>query len=153
MENLSDFEIEEKYFDPLYEMLYKDKEGLLKRITPEQFQVLCVIQFSNQLSNGGFFQYFWNSEAKNFAELILGLKLTSNDRVLEIVLEAWEKIEPGLKYIIEQKKQHDLDGYDETINQFDFLNDLEQKTFPQYEIYDKAIEYVRHNPQYFHELN
>lgn len=145
MENLSDFEIEEKYFDPLYKIFYEDKENLKAKISPEQFQVLCVIQFSNQLSNGGFFQYFWNSEAKNITELIQGLILTSNVKIHKIMLEVWRLMEPKMGYIIEQKRKFGLDGYDEMVNQFNFLNDFEEKTFPQYEIYDKAIEYVRNN--------
>jgi hypothetical protein len=123
-----------------------------QKVSVEQIQILCVIQFANQLSNGGFLQYFWNSEAKNIDDLMKGLKLTSNEKVLGIVSETWRKTEPKMSYLIEQKRKYNLDSYDEVANHFGFLSDLEQKAYPQYEIYDKAIEYVRNNPALFTEL-
>ena len=149
MENLSDFEIEEKYFDPLYSKAYSNYEDLKTEITAQHFQVFVVLQFATQIGNGGLFQYFWNIEAKYMDDLLIGLELIGDEKRKTIVVDAWKFVQPKLPFLLETKQNSGLEAYDNVAAEFNYLSEIETELMHRsYELNDKVMAYVRNNPHY-----
>ena len=153
MEILSDFEIEEKYFDPLYLKAYSNYEDLKTEITAQHFQVFAVLQFATQIGNGGLFQYFWNIEAKYMDDLLIGLALIGDEKRKTIVVDAWKFVQPKLPFLLEIKQNSGLEAFDSVAEEFNYLSEIETELIHRsYELNDKVIAYVRQYPQFFKEL-
>jgi hypothetical protein len=153
MENLSDFEIEEKYFDPLYSKAYSNYQDLKTEITAQHFQVFAVLQFATQIGNGGLFQYFWNIEAKYMDDLLIGLALIGDEKVKTITLDAWKFAQPKLPFLLEIKRNSGLEAYDNVAIEFNYLSEIETELIHRsYELNDKVIAFVRQQPQLFKAL-
>jgi hypothetical protein len=154
MEILSDLEIEEKYFDPLYSKAYSNYQDLKTEITAQHFQVFTVLQFATQIGNGGLFQYFWNIEAKYMDDLLIGLELIGDEKRKTIVVDAWKFVQPKLAFLLETKQNSGLEAFDSVAEEFNYLSEIETELIHRsYELNDKVIAFVRQNPQFFKELN
>ncbi len=103
-------------------------------------------QFDNEVTNGGFVQFFWNGNAEYVPALLNGLELIGAKKMSKLVAEAYAEYQQQHRVFIQSNHLTDSPLYNELekLNQMDFeYFRLHKKTI------DKLEKYIKTHPEEF----
>jgi hypothetical protein len=120
---------------------------LSKRLSPGQKGLYFIWYLDEEVTNGGFIQFYWNGYRKYIPPIINGLRLIGDDEMLSLVQKADQEYLIEEKEFEKQKRSGDWSSLYENLKKFSVYDSI------YYKIHDttmlKIEKYARMHPDEF----
>ena len=138
--------------EPIKKLLGSDDEEIQvsKRLSPGQKALYFYWYLNDEVTNGGFIQFYWNDYRKYLAPIKDGLKLIGDTAMLDLVQQADKEYLANKEKFEFQRRTNDWSPLYENLRKFDIYDSLF------YKIQNRPMEliekYVRKHPEEFVKL-
>ena len=125
----------------------KNEINLCKRLSPGQKAFYFFWYLDDEVTNGGFIQYYWNGYGKYVPALIDGFKLINDSVMQKILIKSANEYLAHKEYFKTQKQKDDWEPLYNNLTKFDSFDELYLKNHDHsMEIFEK---YIRQHPEEF----
>lgn len=130
----------------------EDEESkMLRNFSPGQKALYLFWDLNDEVTNGGFIQYYWNGYEKYVPDLKAGLKLVGDTTILSLLVKADSSYKTNKDKFDEQIMKDDWEPLYESLKEFDLLDSI------YYEKQQDAMilfeKYIRKHPNQFVQIN
>lgn len=151
-DTLHDWNLGEEILKPMFTAKNESEEAeILRRSSPGQKALYVFWHLNDEVTNGGFIQYYWNDERKYIQDLKEGLILIGDTVVLDLVTKADEAFRTNKKKFDYQKLKDDWEPLYDSLKVF---YTLDKKYYGSQQnamlLFEK---YIRNHPDQFVQIN